>query len=195
MTYITELTAQIMHELLPATVVTDADRAVIAANKDFLLSLEDTLVATFYDSLFAHPPTAAVFQDGERPAREQTLRDWWQRTVAAPLDDKYFAWMTLVGVVHIRRKVQNPMMLSMFHLVADTVHTQALQQLGAEKAEELRLAFSHLASTVSSIISEAYTKGYIAALQDLAGLDPKLTERMLQIEVGKLEAEARAALS
>lgn len=191
---ITELSAQIIDQLVPATLVTDDDRAVIAANRDFLLGLEDALVTTFYDTLYAHPATAAVFEEGERPAREQTLRDWWRRTVAAPLDEGYFAWMALVGVVHIRRGVQNPMMLSMFHLVSDVVHAEALAQLGPDAAEELRLAFSHLSSTVSSIISESYTKGYLAALQDLAGLDPKLTERMLHIELRELEANARAAL-
>lgn len=41
----------------------------------------DQVVQGFYDTLFAHPPTRAIFREGERPAREKTLRDWYLRTV------------------------------------------------------------------------------------------------------------------
>lgn len=185
---------EILRDCLPQTAITDADRSTIAEHRDFLLGIEDALVQMFYDTLYAHGATAAVFIDGERPAREATLRDWWGRTVTTPLDDRYLTWMALVGVVHIRRKVTNPMMLTMFNLVAEFVHRAALAELGAERAERLRQAFSHLAATVTSVISESYTKGYLHALQNLAGLDPKLVDRMLLIEVRELEANGRAIL-
>jgi hypothetical protein len=189
-----ELAASVIQTCLPESLLTDKDRAAIKRNEKLLLGLEDALVALFYDSLYAHGPTAAVFEDGERPQREQTLRDWWQRTVEGPLDNSYFAWMALVGVIHIRRGVQNPMMLSMFHLVLDAVHCEALKALTADEAEELRLALSHLASTAASVISDSYTETYIKALYDLAGLNPKLTDRMLQISIKDIEANGRAEL-
>jgi Ni,Fe-hydrogenase III large subunit len=47
---------------------------------------------------------------------------------------------------------------------------------------------------VGAIISEAYTMGYVGALEDLAGLDPKLTARMLELEVKRIEQESRSQL-
>jgi len=190
-----ELASSVIASCPPQVRLTAEDRQVIAAHQGFLAGLEDELVAAFYDTLYAHEPTSAVFEEGERPAREETLRGWWRRTVTGPLDDAYFAWMALVGVVHIRRGVRNPMMLSMFHVVTDAVHARARATLGDDEAERLRLAFSHLAATVSSVISDSYTETYIEALHDLAGLNPALSERMLHITVRDLEAQGRTQLA
>lgn len=189
-----ELATSVIQSCLPQSLLTEDDRAAIQRNEAFLLGMEDELVSVFYDSLFAHEPTAAVFEDGERPERENTLRHWWQRTVQGPLDDSYFSWMALVGIIHIRRGVQNPMMLSMFHLITDAIHAKALKELGEAEAEALRVALSHLSSTASSVISDSYTRTYTKALYDLAGLNPGLTERMLHIEVKEIESKGRAEL-
>lgn len=191
---INTLTDMILEQVVPESTLTEHDAKVIAQHRDFLLGLEDGLVQAFYDTLYAHGPTAAIFEDGERPAREQTLRDWWQRTVNGPLDQSYFRWMTLVGVVHIRRGVKNPMMVSIASVVTEHVRKKAAESLTPEDVDALTTAFSHLGSTVVALISESYTSSYIDALQDLAGLKPELTGRMLAIEVKKMEAEGRAAL-
>jgi hypothetical protein len=190
-----EMATVILEQVVPASTLTEGDGAVIERHREYLLGLEDGLVAEFYDTLFAHAPTAAVFEDGERAAREQTLRDWWRRTIGATLDDTYWHWMALVGIVHIRRGVRNPMMSSIVTVVGNFVHQRALADLPPEEAEALRVAFSHLASTVVSVISEAYTMSYVGALENLAGLDPKLTERMLAIEVKSLEANGREKIA
>lgn len=192
MSKLATLAKEILETCLPQVTITDADRAVIATHAPFLLGLEDELVTLFYDTVYGYAPTAAIFEEGERPAREATLREWWQRTITSGLDDNYLEWMCLVGIIHIRRKVQNPMMISMFQMIANAVHKAALQSLAPEAAEELRVAFSHVAATASALIADSYTKSYIGALENLAGLDPKLTARMLAIEVKELEAKARA---
>lgn len=194
MSDIAELAKNVVARCVPSAVIDDDDRAVIRENAEFLLGLEEPLVKLFYDTLYAHGPTAAVFEEGERPAREQTLRDWWRRTVTSNLDDSYLEWMAFVGIVHIRRKVANPMMLSMFSVVTNAVHSAAVAQLDPAVAERLRVAFSHLAATASALISEGYSQGYINALQSIAGLDPKLVARLLDIEISNVEAKARAAL-
>lgn len=189
---LTELARQIVADCVPAALVTDTDRAVIAANADWLLSLEDLLTTAFYDTLYAHPNTAAVFVPGERPDREQTLRIWWRRTVTSGLGDDYLEWMALVGLAHIRRKVKNPMMISMFQVVTTMVTELAIDDLGPDTGRQIGTALGHLQATVSALISETFTKGYIGALQDLAGLNPALTERMLTIEISDMEAAERA---
>lgn len=184
----------ILAALVPAALSRPEDHETLARNRAWLLSMEDEIVALFYDSLYAYPPTTRVFVEGERADREQTLRGWWQRTVGAPIDMEYFRWMAFVGIVHIKRGVTNPMMLSMLQIVSDHVVVVARVALGEAEAVKLQQAFARVATTVGAIISEAYTVGYLGALEDLAGLDPKLTARMLAMEVKRIEAEGRAQL-
>lgn len=190
-----KLQAEILSEMVPDARLTEADEAAIGADQAFLLGIEDVLVEGFYDALFAHRQTAAVFDLDERAAREETLRTWWRRTVSGPLDSGYWSWMGLVGVVHIRRGVRNPMMLSMMAFVQDVVHREALAAgLPGDRVEALRLAFSHLASTAAAVISESYTQSYVGALQALGGLNPKLLANMLSIEIQAIEDAGRASL-
>lgn len=189
-----ELIDGIIASLVPAALPQADDHDTLARNRQWLLGLEDEITTLFYDSLYAHAATAAVFQDGERAAREQTLRGWWQRTVGAPVDHDYFRWMSLVGIVHIKRRVTNPMMLSMLQIVSERVVSRARADLGEAEALRLQQVFSRLSTTIGAIISEAYTMGYVGALEDLAGLDPKLTARMLDLEVQRIERESRAQL-
>lgn len=190
-----QLQAEILSEMVPASVLNANDAAAIARHTDLLLALEDRLVSSFYDELYAHQPTAAVFDLDERDAREATLRSWWRRTVTGPLDERYWAWMGLVGVVHIRRGVRNPMMLSMMAFVERLVDEEVeAAGVPAGEARALREAFAHLTATVSAVISESYTQSYVGALQALGGLQPKLLANMLSIEVRAIEDAARAEL-
>lgn len=190
-----KLQAEIVGEMVPATLVNAHDASTIARHTEFLLGIEDDLVTGFYDALEDHAETAAVFHEGERPAREATLRDWWRRTVTGPLDERYWAWMGLVGVVHIRRGVRNPMMLSMMAFITDAVGEHARTAgLPAEEAAALHVAFTHLTATASAVISESYTQSYIGALQALGGLNPRLLATMLAIEIQAIEDAGRVEL-
>lgn len=190
-----KLQAEIVSEMVPSSLVDARDATAIADHVDLLLGMEEVLVTEFYDTLLAHPPTADVFEPGERPAREETLRAWWRRTVTGPLDDGYWAWMGLVGVVHIRRGVRNPMMLSMMAFVEEVVHREAVASgLASGEVERLRVAFGHLTLTASAVISESYTQSYVGALQALGGLNPRLLANMLAIEIQAIEDTGRASI-
>lgn len=189
------LTDQIVEEILPQALLTDEDRQVILDNADFLTRIGEPLVERFFELVFSYEPTRQVFSDAEVQQPTSFVVDWWTRTVRGPLDDDYFRWMTLVGLVHIRRGVKNPMMISMFTIVANTVHDLARAELGSETAEKLRAAFSRYGATVSSLITESYTATYIFALEDLAGLRPELLQNMINITVGRIEEEGRKTLA
>jgi hypothetical protein len=189
------LQAEILAEMVPDSVFDAADARTLFDHCEFLLGIEDQLITHFYDTLFAHPTSAAVFADGERPEREDTLRHWWRRTIDGPLDASYWSWMALVGVVHIRRGVRNPMMLGMMTVVEDTVHHEAMKAgFEPDELERLRTAFNHLGNTVSALIAESYTQSYIGALQNLGGLNPRLLSNMLSIEIQAIEDAGRTSL-
>lgn len=179
-------------DMPPAGRFTSADAELIRSRRAELLSLGDRLVASFYDTVFAHPPTAGVFRDGERAAREGTLAQWWQRTVTGPLDQDYFAWMALVGLVHVVRRVSNPMMLAMADFTVTFVAEHAgAAGIDAATADSLVHAFRRLAATVGAIIVGASEHAVSSALYEVVGMPEALLERLRDAEVNEALDAAR----
>lgn len=192
-----------MHEIAQAAIsqippsgrLRDEDREIILRNKDHLLELGPQIVKSFYDTLFAHPETAAVFREGERPAREGTLVNWWTRTVNGPLDDTYFSWMALVGLVHVIRNVTNPMMLAMSDHVAQLVSDEAASfPISSEEQMKLVAAFGRLSSMVRAIITWGYDHAVSAALFEVAGMPEALLARLRDQEIVAALSDARTQL-
>ena len=171
----------------------DAD--TIYNHKELLLGLEPELVKGFYDTVYEHPATASVFVEGERPDREATLSQWWRRTVNGPLNEQYFAWMAMVGLVHVMRGVQNPMMLAMADwtvgVIAEKVADAAI---GSADAEQLVEAYRRLASTVGAIITSGYDQAVIDALYNVAGMPEALLRRLRDQEVAAALDAARGEI-
>jgi hypothetical protein len=165
------------------------DGKILARHRAFLEGLTEGLVQGFYDTLFAHPPTRAVFREGERPLREKTLRDWYLRTLAGPFNGQYFAWQALVGLVHLRRGVTNAMMTSMWNWLTEEVARKAQEALPPEEARGLEGAFRRLAFTVAALISEEYLDAYLEALAEAFGKEPKEFRRLAQGEAEHLLKE------
>lgn len=181
-------------QMPPACRIRETDAQIIKQNQEALLALEPDLNKGFYDTLYDHGPTREVFTDDERPAREETLANWWRRTVVGPLDEEYFAWMAMVGLVHVARKVSNPMMISMASYVATFVAEKAtMMGLEREQEEALAEAFSRLAATVGAVISYGYDQAVLRALYEVAGMPPALLQRLQHREVMAALDEARAA--
>lgn len=190
-----ELVDTIMVTIIPQARLTDDDRQAITDNRAFLLGLGDALVDGFFDIVFNYEPTSAVFSDAEHEHPSEFVTDWWERTVTGSLDEDYFRWMALVGLVHIRRDVKNPMMISMFTIVQDVISAAALEQLDPENAKRLRIAFRHYGAIVASMITESYTVCYKYAIEDIAGIDLTLLDRMARITAGDLETRGRETLA
>ncbi len=172
------------------------DRYVLLRYTDYLLSLEDDFVRGFYDSLFAHPPTRAVFSDDERAMREESLRDWWRRTVRGPVDDDYFAWMAMVGLVHVVRGVANPMMLAMCEYAAEFAKTAVDRaDLPRDEADALLGAFRRFTTSVGAVITYGYDQAVADALYNIAGMRRGLLERLRDQEVIEALGQARGVLA
>ncbi|MDW8091786.1 MAG: protoglobin domain-containing protein [Meiothermus sp.] len=178
-TFFHELAKRALATLPPEDRFTPEDAALLQSEKDYLLGLGEGLVQAFYDSLFAHPPTREVFQEGERPAREETLRSWWRRTVEGPFDEAYWAWQAYVGLLHVRRKVTNTMMWGHAGLVARYVGAQALSAGKPALAE----AAQRLMATVGAVIGEAYQEVYLEVLAEATGQSRALIEANVKVAI------------
>lgn len=171
-------------DMPPATRVLPEHAEAVLRHQDLLLSLTDDVVKGFYDTLYEHPETNKVFVEGERSMREQTLSDWWQRTVRGPLNDDYWAWMALVGLTHVIRRVSNPMMLAMAGYVAQFVEERASSFDMADDDRELLIAaFRRVASMVSAIITYSYDRAISTALFEVVGMPEALLTRLQDQEV------------
>jgi hypothetical protein len=180
----TDVARSAIEQMPPACRFRPQDAQIIYEHKELLLGLEPEVVKGFYDTVYGHGPTAAVFVEGERADRETTLSHWWRRTVNGPLNEQYFAWMAMVGLVHVMRGVQNPMMLAMADwtvgVVADKVVDAAI---GPADADHLVEAFRRLASTVGAIITSGYDQAVVDALYNVAGMPEALLRRLRDQEV------------
>jgi len=171
------------------------DDAVIAQHAEFLNGLGSTIVDSFYQTVFGHEQTAKVFHEGERPAREDSLANWWARTIAGPRDDRYFGWLALVGLLHVVRGVSNPMMLSMADHIGAVVAEQAREaQLPEADQAALNEAFRRFLATVSAVITFGYDIAVENALFEVAGMPSALLHRLRDQTVEQAVVEARESL-
>jgi hypothetical protein len=157
------------------------DVELIQQHRDFLLSCADEIVKSFYDTLFSVEETRAVFHEGERPAREQTLRDWFARTVVGPIDERYWKWQWFVGTIHIKRGVKNPMAVSQAANIQDIILTRAVQALGPEQGQQLYRSFKKLMTVVIGLVAEGYTVTLFEALSSIAGISPALANTQVAL--------------
>lgn len=179
-TSLQSITNEIIQQMPPSTRFRPEDITVIHKHQAVLLGLEDVLVAGFYDTLFAHPPTAVIFAEGERPAREETLRHWWQRTINGKFDRDYWVWQALVGLIHVKREVKNPMMIAMWGWALTTVRDGVQNDLSDAERSELMSSLERLAATCQSLTAESYLEHYLIALREATGFNQKLLEQMVR---------------
>lgn len=179
----------------PACRVTEGHAAVIARNAEALVALGPEVATAFYDTLFDHQPTATVFHEGERPMREHTFLQWWDRTARGPIDDEYWAWMAMVGLTHVVRRVTNPMMLSMADFVASYVAANSYRlHLPESERASLVEGFGRVASMMRSIITYGYDHAMSSALFERAGMPEALLARLGDQSIREALSDAKTEL-
>jgi len=191
-----ELTRSIIDSIPAQQRFSAADEALLMQHKAALLALEDELVKGFYDEIEANPSINALLGDGARAKREETLRRWWQRTLAGPIDDQYWAWQALVGVVHIKVGVKNPMMMGMWRWILARLRERVTADVvGSEEAvTQVMDCVERLALTTQAITAESFLLNYLETVIRLTGFKPALLERMFKTEINLVLAEAREQL-
>ncbi|MGF1547038.1 MAG: protoglobin domain-containing protein [Thiotrichales bacterium] len=185
------LTAEILDQIPDSVRFGQDDADVIIRHKEVLLTWEDGLVQGFYDHLFQHPTTRKVFTDDERPQREQTLRDWYRRTLSGPFDLPYWEWQTYVGLVHIKRRVNNAMVAGMWGWILTYLGQRALATFPADEALKLIKAVHALQAVVLALIAESYQRNMFTAVDKAAGLNETLLYRLVSLEIDSMLSAAR----
>lgn len=174
-------------DMMPAQArFTAADSAVLDQHKEMMLSWTPDIVKGFYDMLYAHAATAEIFHEGERPKVEKTLVDWWNRVANGPRDNQFWDWMTFVGLVHVVRKVKNPMMIAAWSFVEDEALKRSAAALPAEQANEFQRAIARFGLTFNALVAESYIIHYLEAVSESTGSSAVLLDRLVITEIGQM---------
>ncbi len=149
----------------------------------------DEIIAIFYDTLFAHPRTAAVFKEGERPMREEDLTTWYLNVFDADDNQAYWNRQGRIGFAHIRRQVNNQFMIGIAVKVREIFGEKALDAFGPEKGQEVTQAFSRVLNAVVGLTAEGYDVMSNVAFSESTGADPELINTLIQQSVDEVQKE------
>lgn len=192
-----KLTDQIIATLPENQRFSDKDSALLLRFKEQLLSLEDEVVKGFYDEIEENPHMSNLISaNGSRADREKTLRRFWQRTFNGNHDASFWAWQSLVGIVHIKVGVKNPMMMGMWQWIVSWLRGRlTVDIVGDEQTlKQVMASVERLALTAQVITAESYLLNYLETVVRLTGFKPALLQRMFDMEINTVLAEARQQL-
>lgn len=180
---IQEITAEIFASMPLSTRFNNEDAKLIHQHSEILLGLEDALTKGFYDILYDHPATYEILRDQDRSKRESVLRNWWQRTIKSNFDDEYWEWQVFVGLVHIKQKVTNPMMICMWGWIMTTLRAALKEKLSQDELDPLMSSFERLAATIQALTAESFLANYVEAIEGATGFNNKLVNRMVALQI------------
>lgn len=188
-----ELAANILNSMPGETRFNQKDADVLKKHSALLLELEDVVVSGFYDSLFAHPAANAILtKEGTREDREKALRTWWKRTLTSEINESYWGWQAFVGLVHVKQKVSNSLIIGMWGWILNTLSTTLKDRLTPDELSELMSSFTRLAATIQSLIAESYLENYLQAIRQATGFKQELIDRIVGTQIdGMLKASVK----
>jgi hypothetical protein len=182
---------QVLNDLTRLVGLSDGDHDLLRQYDLLLRPWEPEITKAFYDTLFAYGPTARIFAEGERPAREETLISWYDEVISGRRDEAFWTHQWVVGLVHIPRKVTNPFMLGMMSRVQQIFLAKCLASFEAQEAGRVFGAFKRVTDVVAGLIAEGYFTSYVEALERMNGSQRALTERMVELEISRMLGEIR----
>jgi hypothetical protein len=152
-----------LDSLIYFTEFSDDDRHVLQEAAEHTQLWVDEFVHIFYEALFTCPFTKGLFHEGERPEREQTIRDWYLRITSGKLDDQFWEEHWQVGIRHINRQVHNSYTFGMMHRTQRFFLDKCLTNFGTEKGLQIFHAFKRASDIASGLIAEGYHSTYAVA--------------------------------
>lgn len=175
---------QIINDLIVLTKFSNQDAQLLQQHAPKLQSWGEELVKEFYDTLYGYESTGKVFREGEREAREKTLRDWYLHiTSVGNVDAAFWQQQWVVGLVHIIRGVTNPFMFGMTSRVQQFILRKCFEEFEPQQALEIYSAFKRLTDVIAGLIAESYFSSYVEAMEKVGGFKLSLIKRMIELEI------------
>lgn len=189
---LTQMTQAILQKIPQSMIPTIEEGQLISTHKSFFQQHENSLIAEFYNFLYDDPRTQLVIGEPSlRSQRENTMRQWYQVTISGNFDAEYWSWQTLVGIVHVKHKIPNASMLSMWSWMINFLQTRLLAELPTEQAHAVINVLQKLHATVSSLIVESFLMTQQEAITRASGLNERILGRFINIEIDLLLKQGR----
>lgn len=153
-------TEQVPNSLLFLVGLSEHDKQLLQDVVDQTRLWADEIVTEFYDVLFSHESTATIFHEGERPQRENTLRQWYLHVSSGNYDTHFWEQQRQIGLTHVTRQVKNPFTLGIMSRVQQLFLKKCLQTFEPTRAEQVYHAFKRVTDVAQGLIAEAYHLGY-----------------------------------
>jgi hypothetical protein len=183
---------QIVKDLITLTNFSDQDVQLLQQHAPKLQSWGEELVKEFYDTLYGYESTGKVFREGERAAREKTLRDWYLHiTNINHVDAQFWQQQWIVGLVHITRGVTNPFMFGMTSRVQQFILRKCAEEFEPAQALQIYSAFKRLTDVIAGLIAESYFSSYVEAMEKVGGFKLALIKRMIDLEINTKLKDSR----
>lgn len=149
----------------------------------------DELVQIFYDTLFAHSRTAAVFHTAEREDREDTLLKWYLSIFEVTDAYVFLSNQARIGLTHVRRDVHNQFMISIANKIRLHFFQKTVATYGPERGLEVAYAFGRVLDAVIGLTAEGYELLTRRALSNSTGVKPFLLDHFVHLSLDALEKE------
>lgn len=146
-------------------------------------------VKIFYDTLYAHHRTAAVFHSNERDEREKSLEQWYLSLFDVDSEDDFLHSQARIGLVHIRRHVHNQFMIGIALKLCAAFQNKAIETFGPRRGHQVAQAFDRVINAVIGLTAEGYDVMSNIAFSESTGAGPALIDRLIQESVDQVEAD------
>ena len=188
---LSETTAEIFKSIPEAIIPNAQDAELIYKYKKLLASYENALVTGFYDTVYGDDSLKDHLTPQERKMREQTLRQWYQITIAGNFDQHYWDWQVFVGIVHVKHDIPNAAMLSMWGWMMSFFQRNLLNDLPIDEAIKVLAVLQKLQAVVSSLTVESFIMTRKEAIHLASGLNDNILGRLVGVEIDKLLTQGR----
>ncbi len=191
---LSDTTKEIFKSIPEAIIPNSQDEKIIQQHKTLLASYENEIVTGFYDTVYGDENLKDHLTVAERKMREQTLRDWYQVTITGNFDEHYWNWQVFVGVVHVKHRIPNAVMLSMWGWMMSFFQRNLLNDLETEEAIKVLAVLQKLQAVVTSLSVESFMMTRRKAIYLASGLHEKILSRLVNVEINKLLQQGREDL-
>ena len=191
---LSDITKEIFKSIPDVIIPNSQDIAIIHKHKALLASYETALVNGFYDTVYGDNNMRNYLTLAERKDREQTLKQWYQITIAGNFDQHYWNWQVFVGMVHVKHNIPNVAMLSMWGWMMNFFQENLLQDLKTSEAIKLLTVMQKIQAVVSSLTVESFIITTKEAIHLASGLNDNIQRRLVNVEINRLLDQGRKEL-
>ena len=178
-------TKEILEDVRVLLDFSEKDLQTLRLRKDLLKSWSNEIIDKFYEVLLKDNKARKILEKHNIDINKlkEANKRWYESIVAGEVDEFFFQYSFLVGLVHIYYGVDNHLMIFMADGLRREFLKKCLETFDEEEAFEVYQSFSKIVAAFVGMTVEGYIFMLKKALFDILGMKPELIERLLNMEL------------